>query len=354
MMKYNFSPGPSKLNMSIIETVKENILEYGDSGVSILEISHRSDSFDEILFQTKKNLIKLFNIPNNYQLLFLQGGATFHNTFIANNISKNMSTANLITGTWGKKTYEDFSKIRNTQKIRLENNQIQDYMKNSSSVPNEIIDYLHVTSNETIEGIQLREFSQINNNLIIDSSSDIGSYRFDWDNVMYLYAGAQKNLGIPGVTISIIRDDFIEQNDNPTYLNLSKLINKDSLLNTPPTFSIYVLKLVTDWMLNKGGVEYFEKQSIDYSSELYALLEKYDEHVVLPVEDSIRSRMNVVFNFKNDKNEQAFINESLDQNIIGIKGHRSVGGIRISLYNSIDRSSVDYLLKFMDLFFEKL
>ena len=354
MMKYNFSPGPSKLNMSIIETVKENILEYGDSGVSILEISHRSDSFDEILFQTKKNLIKLFNIPNNYQLLFLQGGATFHNTFIANNISKNMSTANLITGTWGKKTYEDFSKIRNTQKIRLENNQIQDYMKNSSSVPNEIIDYLHVTSNETIEGIQLREFSQINNNLIIDSSSDIGSYRFDWDNVMYLYAGAQKNLGIPGVTISIIRDDFIEQNDNPTYLNLSKLINKDSLLNTPPTFSIYVLKLVTDWMLNKGGVEYFEKQSIDYSSELYALLEKYDEHVVLPVEDSIRSRMNVVFNFKNDKNEQAFINESLDQNIIGIKGHRSVGGIRISLYNSIDRSSVDYLLKFMDSFFEKL
>jgi phosphoserine aminotransferase len=227
-------------------------------------------------------------------------------------------------------------------------------MKNSSSVPNEIIDYLHVTSNETIEGIQLREFNQINNNLIIDSSSDIGSYRFDWDNVMYLYAGAQKNLGIPGVTISIIRDDFIEQNDNPTYLNLSKLINKDSLLNTPPTFSIYVLKLVTDWMLNKGGVEYFEKQSIDYSSELYALLEKYDEHVVLPVEDSIRSRMNVVFNFKNDKNEQAFINESLDQNIIGIKGHRSVGGIRISLYNSIDRSSVDYLLKFMDSFFEKL
>ena len=354
MMKYNFSPGPSKLNESIIETIKENILEYGDSGVSILEISHRSDSFDEILFQTKKNLIKLFNIPNNYQLLFLQGGATFQNTFIANNISKNMSTANLITGTWGNKTYEDFSKIRNTQKIKLENNQIQDYMKNSSSVSNEIIDYLHVTSNETIEGIQLREFNQINNNLIIDSSSDIGSYRFDWNNVMYLYAGAQKNLGIPGVTISIIRDDFIEQNDNPTYLNLSKLIDKDSLLNTPPTFSIYVLKLVTDWMLNKGGVEYFEKQSIDYSSEVYALLQKYDEHVILPVEDSLRSRMNVVFNFKNEKNEQVFIDESLDQNIIGIKGHRSVGGIRISLYNSIDRSSVDYLLKFMNSFFEKL
>jgi phosphoserine aminotransferase len=115
-----------------------------------------------------------------------------------------------------------------------------------------------------------------------------------------------------------------------------------------------VLKLVTDWMLNKGGVEYFEKQSIDYSSEVYALLQKYDEHVILPIEDSLRSRMNVVFNFKNEKNEQVFIDESLDQNIIGIKGHRSVGGIRISLYNSIDRSSVDYLLKFMNSFFEKL
>ena len=171
---------------------------------------------------------------------------------------------------------------------------------------------------------------------------------------MYLYAGAQKNLGIPGVTISIIRDDFIEQNDNPTYLNLSKLINKDSLLNTPPTFSIYVLKLVTDWMLNKGGLEYFEKQSIDYSSEVYALLQKYDEHIVLPVKDSLRSRMNVVFNFKNEKNEQIFIQESLNHAIIGIKGHRSVGGVRISLYNSIDRPSVDYLLEFMNSFFQKL
>ena len=354
MMKYNFSPGPSKLNRSIIETVKENILEYGDSGVSILEISHRSDSFDEILFQTKKNLIKLFNIPNNYQLLFLQGGATFHNTFIANNISKNMSTANLITGTWGNKTYEDFSKIRNTQKIKLENNQIQDYLKNSSSVSDEIIDYLHVTSNETIEGIQLRNFNKIKKDLIIDSSSDIGSYKFNWENIACIYAGAQKNLGIPGVTISIIRDDFVVQNNNPTYLNLSKLIDKDSLLNTPPTFSIYVLKLVTDWMLKKGGVEYFEKKSTDYSSEVYTLLQKFEDHVVLPVEYSSRSRINVVFNFKNGKNEKAFIQESLNHNIIGIKGHRSVGGVRISLYNSIDRPSIDYLLEFMNSFFQKL
>ena len=132
------------------------------------------------------------------------------------------------------------------------------------------------------------------------------------------------------------------------------MIDKDSLLNTPPTFSIYVLKLVTDWMLKKGGVEYFEKNSIDYSSEVYTLLQKFEDHVVLPVEYSSRSRMNVVFNFKNEKNEKAFIQESLNHNIIGIKGHRSVGGVRISLYNSIDRPSIDYLLEFMNSFFQKL
>lgn len=354
MIKYNFSPGPAKLNNSVLEIVNKNIIEYQEEGVSILEISHRSDSFEKILETTKKNLIELLKIPSNYQILFLQGGATFQNTFLGNNINQKKSTSNLITGTWGQKTYEDFIKIRDSKKILLENNQILEFL--NQPLPDDIqnTDYMHITSNETIEGIQINNFNKIENDLIIDSSSDIGSYIFDWDNVAYLYAGAQKNLGIPGVTISVVRDDFIERNDNPTYLNLYKLINKDSLLNTPPTFSIYVLKLVTDWMLKKGGVEYFEKKSIDYSSEVYTLLQKFEDHVVLPVEYSSRSRMNVVFNFKNEKNEKAFIQESLNHNIIGIKGHRSVGGVRISLYNSIDRPSIDYLLEFMNSFFQKL
>ena len=182
----------------------------------------------------------------------------------------------------------------------------------------------------------------------------LGPINLIGNNVAYIYAGAQKNLGIPGVTISIIREDFIEQNENPTYLNLSKLIDKDSLLNTPPTFSIYVLKLVTDWMLNAGGVEYFEKQSQDHSTNVYSMLSKYSDHVSLPVEEYARSKMNVVFNFKNEQIEKLFLEESLENNIIGIKGHRSVGGIRISLYNSIDKPAVEYLLKFMSSFFEKL
>ena len=354
MKKYNFSPGPAKLNSSVIETIDQNILEYDNTGISILEISHRSDSFDEILTKTKENLSNLLTIPKNYKILFLQGGATFHNTFIANNINEKMQTTNLITGTWGEKTYEDFSKIRNTHKMKLKNSQIKEFLKDYPTEKIKNTDYVHITSNETIEGVQLREFHKIDNNLIIDSSSDIGSYKFDWQNVAYIYAGAQKNLGIPGVTISIIREDFIEQNENSTYLNLSKLIDKDSLLNTPPTFSIYVLKLVTDWMLNAGGIEYFEKQSKDHSAVVYSMLSKYSDHVSLPVDEYARSKMNVVFNFKNEKIEKLFLKESLENNIIGIKGHRSVGGIRISLYNSIDKSAVEYLLKFMSSFFEKL
>ena len=270
------------------------------------------------------------------------------------NINLKKSTSNLVTGTWGKKTYEDFVKIRDSKKIFLKSSDISEFIKDPSLAVNQKTDYLHITSNETIEGIQLRNFDQIENDLIVDGSSDIGSYKFDWNNVAYIYAGAQKNLGIPGVTISIIREDFIEQNENPTYLNLSKLIDKDSLLNTPPTFSIYVLKLVTDWMLNAGGVEYFEKQSQDHSTNVYSMLSKYSDHVSLPVEEYARSKMNVVFNFKNEQIEKLFLEESLENNIIGIKGHRSVGGIRISLYNSIDKPAVEYLLKFMSSFFEKL
>ena len=354
MNKYNFSPGPAKLNNSVLDIVRSNILEYETQGVSILEISHRSPSFQNILDETKSNLQNLFAIPKNYKILFLQGGATFQNTFVANNINNSKTTTNLVTGTWGAKTYEDFIKIRKTNKILLNSSQIKNYLEIGDSESNQSTDFMHLTSNETIEGIQIRNFNQIKEDLIIDSSSDIGSYSFNWKNVAYLYAGAQKNLGIPGVSISIMREDFIEENQNPTYLNLKKLIDKDSLLNTPPTFPIYVLKLVTDWMLEMGGTDYFENQSIENSAAVYSLLSKYNEYVQIPIDEYSRSRMNIVFNFKNLNHEELFIKKSLENDIIGIKGHRSIGGIRISLYNSIDKPSVQYLLDFMNSFFKGL
>jgi phosphoserine aminotransferase len=354
MYKYNFSAGPAKINESVLKIAKENILEYNSEGISILELSHRSTSFQDILNITKDNLRKLLGIPPNFKILLLQGGATFQNTFIGNNIDRSKQLSNLVTGTWGNKSYEDMQKIRSTTKINIESGKIEEFLEQSNKKEFTTSELLHLTSNETIEGIQIRNFNQINQDLILDCSSDIGSYKFDWDNVAYLYAGAQKNLGIPGVTVCIIRDDFINQNENPTYLNLKKLVDKDSLLNTPPTFSIYMLKLVTEWMLQKGGIDYFEKQSIENSTVVYSLLEKYNPYVSLPVGEYSRSRMNIVFNFKNLNHEETFINKSLENNIIGIKGHRSVGGIRISLYNSVDKNSLQYLLDFMDLYFKEL
>lgn len=354
MYKYNFSPGPAKITESVLKIAKDNILEYNSEGISILELSHRSSSFQDIIDTTNDNLRKLLKIPSNFKILLLQGGATFQNTFIGHNVDKNKQLSNLVTGTWGNKSYEDIIKIRNTKKINLESAEVQAFLKQSNKKEFSPSEYLHVTSNETIEGVQIRNFDQINQNLIVDSSSDIGSYKFDWSNIVYLYAGAQKNLGIPGVTVCVIRDDFIIKNENPAYLNLKKLVDSDSLLNTPPTFSIYILKLLTDWMMQQGGLEYFEKQSIENSKAVYSLLEKYKEIVTIPVDEHSRSRMNIVFNFRNSDHEDIFINKSLESNIIGIKGHRSVGGIRISLYNSIDQKSLKYLLDFMNSFFKGL
>ena len=216
-------------------------------------------------------------------------------------------------------------------------------------------DYLHLTSNETINGIQIRDFKKINHpSLIVDMSSDLGSYKFDWENVKYIYAGAQKNMGIPGVTICIGDKAHLHDVKNPAYLNLKKLSENDSVLNTPSTFSVYILHLVCQWMIDSGGLDFFEQQSIKHSNLLYEQLESYSEKLILPVSKFARSRSNIVFNFVDNNLEKEFLSEAGKQNIVGIKGHRSVGGIRISLYNSVDSEMVDYISEFISKFFKKI
>jgi len=190
-----------------------------------------------------------------------------------------------------------------------------------------------------------------NDSLIIDMSSDIGSYSFEWDNLAYIYAGAQKNMGIPGVSICIGDEQYLNTENNSKYLNLGQLVEKNSLLNTPPTFSIYILKLVTDWMIQMGGVKYFEEKSIRQSSRLYEQLNSYKDFLLLPVCDYSKSRSNIIFKFENNELEKKFLMEAGEKGIIGLNGHRSEGGVRISLYNSITDEMVDYLSEFIDQFF---
>jgi phosphoserine aminotransferase len=348
---YNFSPGPAKLDSSVISKSQDAVTNYQNTGLSILEIGHRSKDFETLINALQENMVNIFNIPSTYFTLLLQGGATYQNTFIANNFDKeNKLLGCLVTGTWGRYSVEDFSKIRDTKIIELSDNEIENYVQTPWDL--EGVDYLHLTSNETINGVQLREFNKIqHDSLLIDMSSDIGSYSFEWDNIAYVYAGAQKNMGIPGVSICIGNEKYLNSDDNSRYLNLGQLVEKNSLLNTPPTFSIYVLKLVTDWMIEMGGIKYFEEKSIRQSSRLYEQLQTYEEFLILPVNDYSKSRSNIIFKFLNEDLEKKFLIEAIEKGILGLNGHRSEGGIRISLYNSVTDEMVDYLSEFMDKFF---
>ncbi len=346
MSVYNFSPGPSKLHQDVIDKVETSIQKYDNTGKSILEISHRSNEFDELLENIKLNLTTLFNLPKNFDVLLIQGGATFQNTLLPMNIDKNKKIGVLVNGTWGKKTYEDFKKLNpNTDLFEVSKNNLGEYLEKNNF---ENLDYLHITSNETIEGIQIKDFNEVaHSNLLVDMSSDLGSYPFSFDKVSYIYAGAQKNMGIPGVTICLVNKDFLIDVDNSSYLNLKKLTTSNSVLNTPPTFSIFVLNLVTEWMIKSGGLDYFEKKSISQSNELYKFLDENSNLFDFSSELRFRSKSNVVFKFKEDKYNDTFIKQANDSGIIGINGHRSIGGIRVSLFNSVDQPMFNYFMDFL-------
>ena len=349
MSVYNFSPGPSKLHQDVIDKVEASIQKYDNTGKSILEISHRSNEFDELLENIKLNLTTLFNLPKNFDVLLIQGGATFQNTLLPMNVDKNKKIGVLVNGTWGKKTYEDFKKLNpNTDLFEVSKNNLGEYLEKNNF---ENLDYLHITSNETIEGIQIKDLNEVaHSNLLVDMSSDLGSYPFSFDKVSYIYAGAQKNMGIPGVTICLVNKDFLIDVDNSSYLNLKKLTTSNSVLNTPPTFSIFVLNLVTEWMIKSGGLDYFEKKSISQSNELYKFLDENSNLFDFSSELRFRSKSNVVFKFKEDKYNDTFIKQANDSGIIGINGHRSIGGIRVSLFNSVDQPMFNYFMDFLKKF----
>ena len=349
MSVYNFSPGPSKLHQDVIDKVEASIQKYDNTGKSILEISHRSNEFDELLENIELNLTTLFNLPENFDVLLIQGGATFQNTLLPMNIDKSKRIGVLVNGTWGKKTYEDFKKLNpNTELFEVSKNNLGEYLEQNNF---ENLDYLHITSNETIEGIQINDFNEVaHSNLLVDMSSDLGSYPFSFDKVSYIYAGAQKNMGIPGVTICLVNKDFLIDVDNSNYLNLKKLTTSNSVLNTPPTFSIFVLNLVTEWMIKSGGLDYFEKKSISQSNELYKFIDENSDFFDFSSELRFRSKSNVVFKFKEDKYNDTFIKQANDSGIIGINGHRSIGGIRVSLFNSVDQPMFNYFMDFLKKF----
>tara|TARA_B100000902_G_scaffold378584_1_gene411975 strand:+ start:371 stop:1432 length:1062 start_codon:yes stop_codon:yes gene_type:complete len=345
----NFSAGPSKIPNEILQNISKEIIDYKDLGYSVLELSHRSVAYEELVSISKSKLRKILHIPDDFQIIFIQGGATFQNTFIPVNKKSLIDNISfLISGTWGEKTHSDFE-LYFGNKISNHNIQHIGYENALTDISNSDEEYLYFTSNETIEGIQIRDFNTFTNKkLIVDMSSDICSYKFDWSNLSYIYAGAQKNLGIPGVTICIFRQGFHEKNTKTSYLDIENHILKNSSFNTPPTFSIYVLSKMLDWIIKSGGIKKIEENNSKRANKIYQYLDENNDYFQLPAPKNLRSYSNIVFDFKEGFKTQKFLNHSVENGFIGLNGHRSVGGIRVSNYNSITDEMIDDFLVLLE------
>ena len=350
MKKYNFNAGPSALPNDVFKYSSQAIKELDNTGLSILEISHRSEKFSEIITKAKHLALEISGLDNNkYEVLFLQGGASHQYLMVASNFLNNLA-GYVNTGTWSEKAMAEAKYYGNVIEVASSKD------KNHTYIPNDIqiledLDYLHITSNNTIFGTQFHKFPDTNFPLIADMSSDIFSRKINFSSFDLIYAGAQKNIGAAGVTMVILKRELLKKNirKNPSILNYQNHVDKQSLYNTPPVFSIYTCMLNMEWILKSGGIEEIEKKNINKSKLLYNEIDKNDAFYGF-VEKSDRSVMNVTFGINNNYNSEKFDKMCLNNNIHGIKGHRSVGGYRVSLYNAITIDSVKILVEIMQKF----
>lgn len=354
MKKHNFSAGPCILPNEVLEEASKAILNFNNDNLSLIEISHRSKPFVEVMHEAKQLVKELLAVPDNYSILFLQGGASLEFLMVPFNLlSKNGKCAYINTGTWSKKAIKEAKNLGETKVIADSSD------KNYSYIPENIVitedfDYLHLTSNNTIFGTQFKSFPETNSNLVCDMSSDIFSRKIDISKFGLIYAGAQKNMGPAGTTLVIVKNDILGKTgrDIPTMLDYKTHIDKDSMFNTPPVFPIYVSMLTLRWLKEKGGVEYIEKINDNKSNMLY---EEIDRNTLFYgiVKKENRSNMNVTFNLHDNNLSKEFDTLCHKNGINGLKGHRSVGGYRASLYNALPIKSVEFLIELMKKFEEK-
>lgn len=348
MQRYNFSAGPSVLPKPVIENIKSELTSYKGTGYSIMELSHRGNDYIKVHNETKKLVRDLLSVPENFEILFLQGGATGQFSAVPLNILSEFSKAGYVdSGQWAKKAIKEYL-------IYADNIEIKESTDNYKSFPlskdwefSRNLDYIHVTHNETINGIEMFEEPRLNVPLIADMSSNIFSRSIDFNSFDLIYAGAQKNFGPAGLTLVIINKELIT--DRPkalSIMNYKKICENDSMLNTPPTFSVYVASLVLEWIKSLGGVSTMEKNAIDKSNLLYDYIDSTNFYNNF-IDSNSRSRMNVPFNILNDSLTDSFLSKALANGLFELKGHRSVGGLRASIYNAMPIEGVLVLIDFM-------
>jgi len=354
---YNFNAGPAALPLEVLEEIKESFLNFGSSGMSITEVSHRSKWFDDVINDAVERTKRLLNLDKKFHVLFIQGGASMQFCMIPMNfLSEGKSADYVDTGTWSTKAVKEAQIQGKSIKVVASSED-----KNYSYIPKNIAFnsdavYVHITSNNTIKGTQWAEFPDTKGvPLIADMSSDIMSRHFDAEKFGFIYAGAQKNIGPAGVCMAIIRDDFLNMVPDtlPSMLKYSTYATKNSMYNTPPCFTIYTIQLVLKWLEEKiGGLDKMESLNRKKGQLIYSFLDSSDFYNATAQIDS-RSLMNVTFRLPNEDLEKRFVQEAVENDLGGLKGHRSVGGCRASIYNATSLQAVETLVDFMKNFESK-
>lgn len=351
---YNFNPGPATLPLEVLEIVQAELLDYRGTGMSILESSHRSPEFDDINNQAMALAKQVLGLGDNFKVLFMTGGASTQFALIPMNFAAPGKVGAYVdTGSWSAKAIQE-AEIQG--KLHLAASSKQDgysYIPASADIayPDNAA-YLHITTNNTIKGTQYQEIPDTGLPLIADMSSDIASRRLDFTRFSMIYAGAQKNLGPAGVTLVLIRDDLLATCNPglPTMFNYQTHADKNSLYNTPPCFAIYILKLVLEWITKQGGLAAIEKVNRAKKDAIYSLIDSSSGFYKGTVRPDSRSWMNITLRLPSEALETKFIAEAKAAGFIGLKGHRSVGGVRVSLYNALPIEGAAKLAEFMQSF----
>jgi phosphoserine aminotransferase len=350
---HNFNAGPGALPLPVLERIREELLDWGGSGMSVMEMSHRSPEFERIAARAEAGLRKHLAIPDEYAVLFLQGGGSMQFTMVPMNLCLPGKPVDLLhTGTWTAKALGELKKgVLHTVAASTEAEKFTRVPRQNEIKLSAEPSYVHMCTNNTIEGTQWHVMPETGGvPLVADMSSDIASRAIDVKKFGLIFAGAQKNLGPSGVTVVIVRKGLAERADKnlPTLLQYRTHIKERSLYNTPPTFAIYILGLVMEWMESEGGISAIEKRNEAKAKLLYDTIDA-GAYYSCPVEKASRSRMNVVFRVAggDEAIEKKFAEEASAAGLVGTPGHRSVGGIRVSLYNAVTLEAVQALASFM-------
>lgn len=347
---YNFSAGPGTLPISVLEQARDEMLNWRGSGMGVMEMSHRGKHFESIIAEAEADLRALLGVPDNYKVLWLQGGATLQNTMAPMNLLSGGSADHVVTGAWSKKSYEMGALVGSACCVwdgKANNYDRLPDLQGLSYSPDPA--YIHFTTNETIHGVQFHSDPSLPAPVVCDMSSDILSRPVDVNKYAMIYAGAQKNMGPAGVTVVILRDDLLVRTPEKFHPMLDYRLQAEngSLYNTPPCYSIYICGLVYKWVQSLGGVSAMQKINAEKARLVYDAVDVAPDFYLPHAQKEARSVMNITFRLPSDALTDAFVKESTSLKLDGLKGHRSVGGIRVSIYNAFPKDGCEVLAGFM-------